>query len=88
MRVKDNATPAGRFVGDVDRLAQIILRQKLSSGPCCRDGYARQALVRPLHEMRPARPTQHMISQERTGLCDPCHRKRLSCGAKGLDCYR
>lgn len=89
MRIYDNATPAGRYVGDIDGLAKVVQRARgQHDAPCCRDGYARQCLVRPLWWDRPKPPTQHMISQERTGLCDSCRRKRLSSGAKGLDCYR
>jgi hypothetical protein len=82
MRRFDNATPRGLFIGD--RPAQTVGW----IAACCRDGFARMCLVRPLQWVRPDGPTGRDISDESTRLCSPCRQKRLSCGAQDLDCYR
>lgn len=80
MRIHDNHTPAGRWVGDNPPLAPRI-------PACCRDGYARQSLIRPLWMGRPGGSGWTEDRNWVTNLCRPCLRARLHQGAHTLDLF-
>lgn len=74
MRVFDNAHPKGRYVGTGPT--------PVPEAPCCRDGFARLALVRPFQWERPKRPNREDYTRRVYLLCAGCVRLRYSSGAK------
>lgn len=80
MRRFDNATPAGIFLGDDGPRTWLP-----GDAPCCRDGYARLSLVRPLHWVRPKGPSADDLGHRVYRLCAKCVQRRLSCGAHGSE---
>lgn len=77
MRRHDNATPAGVFFGDDGPRAWLP-----GDSPCCRDGYARLSLIRPLQWVRPDPPTLREAMNDQYRLCHKCVQKRFACGAQ------
>lgn len=71
--IYDNARPAGEYDGPG--------QSPIPAGPCCRDGFARSSVRRPLEWGRPRPPTPREYHHRLYQLCPGCVTRRLNWGA-------